>query len=276
MVSSAAPTPCPACGVAGVGAFCTACGAARAERFCAACGAAIPVGGRFCAACGAAAAARAAGPGAGASAGAPPAASGPAPLSGWLVMGLGVVLVGAVLALVWPRGPRPTAPGGTAPAGVPTTGGGDPSAIDLSTMTPREQFDRLYNRVMRAAEAGDDQTVTQFAPMALGAYAQLLPGDVDADARYHAAMIRLHTDDLAGAAALADTIRAEVPSHLFSYVIHGTLARQRGDAARLAEEQRGFLGHYDAEMAAGRDEYGHHDFIITQFVGEARAAAGGN
>jgi hypothetical protein len=264
-------SPCPACGVRSTGAFCAQCGVARDIRFCRSCGTAVTAGARFCATCGTSVAAR---PDGG------PARTGRAPMPAtpvpsWIYLGGGTVAVAAILWLVWPKGPAPTSVdqpvavnNGTAPAA------GNPTAIDLSTMTPREQFDRLYNRVMRAAEGGDEATVTQFAPMALGAYAQLLPGDMDADARYHAAMIRMHTDDPAGAAALADTIRAEEPSHLFSFVIQGTLARQRKDAARLLEEQRGFLQHYDAEMAAKRSEYEHHAFILNQFVGEARTATG--
>lgn len=257
---------CSACGQTTTGAFCTGCGAALDSRWCTACGGAIPAGGRFCSSCGTAAALRA-------PTGSAPSAGAPAPRAaapGWLFLAIGVVALVAVLALVWPRGPAASPP---QTAGAPV-GGGGAAAIDLSTMTPREQFDRLYDRVMRAAENGDDATVTQFSPMALGAYAQLLPGDIDADARYHAAMIRMHTDDLAGAAALADTIRAEAPDHLFSYVIHGTLARQRGDQARLQTEQAEFLERYATEMAAERPEYGLHTFILDQFVGEARAAAG--
>lgn len=267
MVDTSAP--CPACGVRGTGAFCAQCGAARDARFCRACGATVAAGTRFCATCGTSVAAR--------QEAAPTAGALHAPgtaVPAWVYLGGGAVAVAAILWLVWPRGPEPTpvdqpvaVNNGSAPAG-------NPAAIDLSTMTPREQFDSLYNRVMTAAENGDDGTVTQFAPMALGAYSQLLPGDVDADARYHAAMIRMHTNDPTGAAALADTIRAEQPSHLFSFVIQGTLARQRKDAARLLEEQRGFMKHYDAEMAAKRSEYEHHAFILNQFVGEARTATG--
>jgi hypothetical protein len=181
----------------------------------------------------------------------------------WAYLLVGVAVIAVVLALVWSNAtPTPT-------AAAPATG--DPTAIDLSTMTPRERFDRLYDRVMRAAESGDEATVTQFSPMALAAYAQL--DAVDADARYHAAMIRMHTGDPAGATALADTIRAEAPDHLFSFVIHATLARQRGDQARLQAEYAGFLERYDDELAAQRPEYALHQFILDQVRDQARAGA---
>ncbi len=177
----------------------------------------------------------------------------------------GIVVLGVVLVAVW-AGADKAPPPASAPASAAPQGA---AAIDLSAMSPRERFDRLYDRVMRASEGGDEATVTQFAPMALAAYEQL--DSIDTDARYHAAMIRMHTGDLPGAAALADTIRAAAPAHLFSYVIHGTLARQRGDQAMLRAEQATFLRHYQAEMALERPEYSQHAVILDQFVGEARA-----
>lgn len=246
-------TPCPSCGTMTTGAFCSQCGTAVTGRRCPACGAALAAGARFCGQCGAAAGTNA---GEGAATGNRQAL--------WAYLLVGVAVLGVVLALVWSSASPP-------PAVEPTaTGTGDPTAIDLASMTPRERFDRLYDRVMRAAESGDDATVNQFAPMALAAYSQL--DGFDADARYHAAMIRMHTSDPAGAAALADTIRVEAPSHLFSYVIHATLARQRGDPAAMRTEQDGFLRHYDAELAAQRPEYAQHKFILDQMMEQARAA----
>jgi hypothetical protein len=64
--------------------------------------------------------------------------------------------------------------------------------------------------------------------MALGAYAQL--DGFDADARDHAAVLHLQAGDTRSALALADTILAETPGHLFGYVIPGT-ARSEGEAA---------------------------------------------
>lgn len=208
---------------------------------CPTCRTRLAVGARFCQHCGA---------GVGA-------ASPRSPVQwAWAVAGLSVLAV--VLVLVWRASP--------APPPAPSTG--DPAAIDLSTMTPRERFDRLYDRVMRAAESGDLATVNQFSPMALAAYDQL--GTRDTDARYHAAMIRMHTGDPDGAAALADTIRAEAPTHLFSFVVHATLARQRGDSTRMREEEAGFLRGYDGEMATGREEYQQHRFILDQMLEQAR------
>src|SRR5262249_54956783 len=75
---------------------------------------------------------------------------------------------------------------------------------DLSRMSPRERFDRLWDRVMRAAEGQANDTGTMFTPMALAAYGQL--DSVDTDARLHPAMIHVAVGELAAAKALADTI----------------------------------------------------------------------
>jgi hypothetical protein len=137
-------------------------------------------------------------------------------------------------------------------------------------MSPRERFDRLYNRIMTAAESGDEATVTRFTPMALMAYAQL--PDLDADARYHAALLKVHTGDVAGALALSDTILATNPGHLFGYVVRGTVARWQKDDKALAAAYAGFLDHYEAEMKAGRPEYGEHTRALDEFREAAQAA----
>ena len=150
------------------------------------------------------------------------------------------------------------------PAGAAAAEGSPP---DLSSMSPRERFNRLYNRIMRGTEAGDQATVARFTPMALMAYAQL--DTVDADARFHAALLRVHAGDTAAGRALGDTVLAESPGHLFGYMILGTAARWRKDDTGLRRAYAGFLEHYDAELKAGRDEYGEH----TTSVGDFRRAA---
>lgn len=160
----------------------------------------------------------------------------------------------------------------TSPAGssdpAPAVAGNPP---DLTSMSPRERFDRLYNRVMQASENGDTGTVAQFSPMALAAYGML--DQVDADARYHAAMLRLHTGDPAGAAALADTILAANPAHLLGLIVQGNVARFRQDPNGQARAQAAFLAGFDAEMAAGRGEYQDHKVIIDRFREEAGGKA---
>ena len=124
-----------------------------------------------------------------------------------------------------------------------------------------------------AAQSGDDATVARFTPMALLAYAQL--DTLDADARYHAALLQVHAGDVAGPTALADTILRENPGHLLGYVIQGTVARWTRDDRALAEAYAGFLQHEKAELAAHRPEYEEHRSSIDQFREAAVFAAPG-
>jgi hypothetical protein len=99
--------------------------------------------------------------------------------------------------------------------------------------------------------------------MALGAYAQL--DTIDADARYHAAVIRLQTGDVAGAHALADTILEQEPDHLFGYLVRGTAASLSDDPGARTQAEREFLRRYERELAAGRPEYKDHAPVIEEF-----------
>jgi hypothetical protein len=138
---------------------------------------------------------------------------------------------------------------------------------DISNMPPRERFNRLYNRVMQAAQSGDESTVARFTPMALMAYAQL--DTIDADARYHAALLKAHTGEVASSLALADSILRATPGHLFGYMIQGAVARFRKDEKGLDQAYSGFLKHYDQEIKAGRPEYEEHRTAINDFRGAA-------
>jgi Double zinc ribbon len=243
---------CPACNSPATGNFCSACGASLSSRACSACRAELSPQARFCHRCG-------------------QQVSGtsqvaPSERGAWIVAGaLCLLLVGGIVYKVSSASTRPVAPdmaNAGAAAGRPP---------DISSMSPRERFDRLFNRIMQAAEQGDSVQVAQFTPMALGAYDQLDTRDVDA--RYHAAVIHLQTGDLAAARALADTILAESPGHLFGYVIQGTAARLQGDSVSQARAQREFRSHYQAEMGKKRVEYLEHAPVLEEFLQEAEKAA---
>jgi Double zinc ribbon len=275
---TAATTVCPGCGRPASGNYCGACGASLVARTCAACGATLSARARFCHRCGRPVT--------------PAGSLGRAPLPArerraWVVAGVLCVGLLALIVLKVIRDARPAAapdmanpgavsareaPGGTeAPfAGGNPAGGAPP---DISRMTPRERFDRLFNRIMQAADQGDSTTVLRFTPMALGAYAQL--DSTDADARYHAAVLRMQVGDMAGALALADTILARNPGHLFAYVIRGAVASIQHDTARRRQAARDFLAHFPAESAAGRVEYQEHQPTIDEFRRAADSAAAG-
>jgi Double zinc ribbon len=249
------PTPfCPACGAPAAGNFCSGCGASLATRTCPECQARLSPQARFCHRCGHAASLSSPPP-------SPPRPEG-RERTAWLVAGgLCVLLLGALVLKVT---------GGISAAAVPDmantgAGGAAPAgpAPDISQMTPQERFDRLFNRIMQAAEQRDSAQVERFLPMALGAYSQL--DSPDADARYHAAELHLHGGDVPGALALADTILAAVPTHLFGYIVRGKGAALAGDKAGGTKAMRDFLAHYEAEMKADRKEYREHQPAIEEF-----------
>jgi hypothetical protein len=178
----------------------------------------------------------------------------------WLVAGLALAgLLAALLVMLVKRSPT-AAPAEIAAAPADAAAESPP---DISNMSPRERFNRLYNRIMTAAQAGDEATVSRFTPMALMAYAQL--DTIDADARYHVALLKVHTGDVKAAGSLADTILAQTPGHLFGYVIRGTVARFQKDDKALAHAYTDFLKHYDGEMKLQRPEYGEHQTSINDF-----------
>ena len=254
---------CPSCGAPATGNFCSGCGASLTAHSCAVCRAELSPQARFCHRCGH-----------------PVSDAAPAKRASerraWTVAAaLCLLLLGGIVYRVSRSSGQPVAPdmanSGVSSATLPGAARSG-RAPDISSMSPRERFDRLFNRVMQAAEAGDSSTVEQFTPMALGAYQQL--DSVDVDARYHAAVIRLQVGDLAPAKALADTILRESPGHLFGYVIRGTAARFQGDSAALQRAERDFLAHYQTEMAAKRVEYLEHQPVVEEFKGQAEKAVG--
>lgn len=257
--SETARSTCAACGAPVVGRFCSRCGASADGGSCPACHATLSPGARFCHRCGAAV--RAGGP------------AGSREKTAWAVAGAAVLL--ALLLLVWRVGAfRPTVPDMGNAGNIGAEGGSGPPgrAPDISGMSPRERFDRLYDRVIRAASAGDTNTVGQFAPMALGAYAQL--DTVNADARYHAGMIELAVGEFPAALALADTIEANAPGHLFAYLVRGEAADRQNNSALLTRSYRDFLDHYDREVRSGRIEYEEHRPILDDFRTRAKASLG--
>lgn len=248
LMSESGSSRCASCGAALTGQFCSECGAPAASRRCQGCAAALTADARFCHRCGR-----------------PAAAPGGIPPHRERVAWLGVLAVAIVttvaVALQVERGrvPPPTVP----VMGNAGNAGPAARAPDISRMSPRERFDRLFDRVVSAAERRQPDTVALFAPMALGAYAQL--DEVDPDARYHAAMIHLAVGELAEARALADTIATEHPRHLFAPLIRGEAAEAENDVTALSNAYRAFLESWDAEQAANRREYRDHAPVLEDF-----------
>ncbi|MBI4419916.1 MAG: zinc ribbon domain-containing protein [Gemmatimonadetes bacterium] len=242
---------CTVCGAEATGRFCSACGATLAPTVCPSCQAQVKTGARFCHLCG-----RSLGSGT-RRAGVP-----------WIVAGATLAALAVVLLIRLT--PRPSGDG--LGAGEPPSVGGAMGAAttDISSMSPRERADRLYNRVMAAAERGDTGEIRFFAPMALSSYDLL--GGLDPDARYHVGMIHLVNQEYTAAAAQADSITRTSPKHLLAVILRAEIAGRKNDTAARTRAYRDLLANYDAEMATGRPEYADHRAMLDGLRDEARKA----
>ena len=177
-------TTCPSCGAPANGKFCGQCGARLAPIACAQCGATVQAGARFCGTCGT-------------PVGSPASVAGKTTGRSLLPFAIAAG-AGLVVALIIAyRSQSPAAATVEAPAApFAASGGGTPP--DLSKMSPRDAFDRLFNRVMTASENGDTAQANRFTPMAIMAYGNL--PEADTDARYDVALIKLHAGDFAARA----------------------------------------------------------------------------
>ncbi len=136
-------------------------------------------------------------------------------------------------------------------------------AIDLSTMTPREAADRLFNRVMMATEQGNTEEALQFAPMALLAYGRV--DELDADAHYHMARIYMVAGDIENARKQVAILKEYAPDHLLGLLLEHTIAEQSGDQDVAARAKAAFAAAYDAEVITGKTEYRDHQASIEKF-----------
>jgi len=258
---------CPACGATASGRFCDKCGVALSAA-CRECGNPLPRGAKFCNMCGAAATPTAA----------TAAAARPSVLP-WAVAALALAALLAVVLIPRLGGggeeqpaagqpPFVQAPVGGAPGAAGGTGPvGNPGAVDLASMTPRDAADRLFNRVMTAVSTGDTAQARQFVPMAVMAYQRV--DTLDADGRYHLAALQLVAGDYPAARAEADTLLAGNPSHLFGLFTAAQAELGRGDQARAKALYQRFVQQYDAEIAKKLPEYEEHAQGLPAMKAEA-------
>jgi hypothetical protein len=163
-------------------------------------------------------------------------------------------------------------PGSTPAATAPAAAPGGPASVDLSSMTPRQAADRLFERVMTADERGDTAEAVRFAPMAIQAYNLAQP--LDEDGRYHVGLISVILGNLDGALAQADSIAETSPAHLFAPVLRARVAGLRGDAAGRRRAEQAFLDRFEAEMATAREEYQAHGGLLRRYRDDLLAARG--
>ncbi len=245
---------CPACGESVTGKFCSNCGATLGDLSCSKCGAALKKDDRFCHKCGA-----------------PVRASrdsqSPVP---WIVAGAAVVVLALVVIVRFTGSAGPPAQGAAPAAAGP---GGAAGPVDLSSMTPREAADRLFERIMIAHEAGNADQVAFFLPMAIQSYQML--EQKDTDAHYHLGLIHTVGGQADAALAQADSVELGAPNHLFASMLRATAARIKGDSAGVRRAYRTFLDSYEGEIATQKPEYSAHQNAIEAFRTEARGLNGG-
>jgi tetratricopeptide (TPR) repeat protein len=132
--------------------------------------------------------------------------------------------------------------------------------LDLSELSPREAADQLFDRVMRGLSAGDTEGAMGFMSMAINAY-QLLDS-LDADGRFHLALLQLRAGQADESLASARAGLELFPDHLLLLSTAGDAAVEVGDDAAAEAFFRRTLEVYDAEVAKQLWEYQAHDGLL--------------
>lgn len=254
---------CPECNRPATGNFCSHCGANLGGRFCNQCGTRVSAGAKFCNQCGA----EVGGAGArGAHREVAASMFGGQNLAWWVAgaaMFALIVVVGVSMVRPGP-GPAPGTTGGAAAAPA-TTGGG--VAPDISSMSPIEAANRLYNRVMTAVSSGDSLEAQQFMPMAIAAYQRARP--LDHDGLFHLSLLNRTAGNFEAALAQAHEILEEDPNHLLGRVAAAEAAVELGELEEAETHYRTILEVYDDEVARELPEYQDHTQIVDLLPDEA-------
>lgn len=145
---------------------------------------------------------------------------------------------------------------------------GSSAAPDISSMSPEERADRLFNRVMRLASEGKRDSAAFFAPMAMNALTALTP--LDAHRRYDLGLVALVGGDVPAAAAQADSILAQRKTHLLGLALAIRAAEARSDRTASRELKKRLLAAEAEEKASGLQEYQDHEADVQAAVASAK------
>lgn len=227
---------------------------ASKPRFCSECGTQFLPDALFCHNCGVAVEGRTAG------AESTPASS---PMLRWGIPAAAIVaLIVLSVFRLGSRGPAPES------AGASPLGAGAMRAPDISSMSPAERADRLFNRVMALLSDGKADSAAFFAPMALAAFEVLTP--LSAHSRYDMGLVALVSGDVGRAAAQSDTILKGRPTHLLGLALAARVADARGDVAAGRAARQKLVAAEKAERASALPEYTDHDADLRAAIDSAR------
>ncbi len=184
-------------------------------------------------------------------------------LAWWMA---GALVLGLILVIAYPvyRPGRSATPPPVA-AG-PATGA---ASVDLSSMTPREAADRLFNRVMTAVAADDSTEVVSFLPMAIRALELAEP--LDTDGKFHLVLLRLTGQFNAEALEGAEEILSEQPNHLLGLAMAGDASIALGDSASARVFYGRWLNAYETETGKDLLEYRDHGPMFPEMRVTAEA-----
>jgi hypothetical protein len=263
-----ASSACPACSEPASGRYCGNCGAPLAGAACSVCKEPLTPGSKFCHHCGTVAGPREASA----------AKSGPFP---WVVAALALLTMFAMLAgrgFNTARGGTLDAPSNALPqAGLDDRGDQTAETVptrapDISSLSPQERADRLFNKMMMLYSQGKTDSVQFFAPMAIGAYANLRP--LNNDQRYDLGRIGEVAGIIPMAKAEADSILSKSPSHLLGLILAARVATIEGDSAALRSYEKRLIAAEKPELAKKLDEYDRHQDDIANGLAQARKDIG--
>ena len=249
---------CSHCGAESAeGNFCSHCGERLTPTACQTCGQLPPPGSTYCTHCGELMEGSLPGGFAGL----------PDKRQKTLVWGLaGTGLAAAILFVAWPIYSPGESGSAERPPSPLATGA---SSVDLSSMTPREAADRLFNRVMAAVEQDDSEEVVQFLPMAIRAYEMAEP--LDLDGKFHLAVLRMEGALTEAGLSAAEEILAVSPNHLLGLGVAADAALALGDTATAQRYYRRWLDVYDGEIERDLPEYLNHERMLPDMESRARA-----
>ena len=263
---------CTQCGAEAQGRFCASCGTSLKVLACRGCGAQVTAGTRFCTSCG-----TPAGGSTGRATKQGRVSGDPASGAeqrgvdaGWWVAGglLLIVVVVVGIGVVSDSDEGSVAPGAAATQG--TVGGTPP---DLSSMTPREAADRLFNRVMTAAARDDTTESNSFLPMAIDAYGLASP--LNDDGLFHLSLLQRAAGEHEGSLATAVEGLQVNPDHLLNLSSAAEAAIQLRQVTEGQEYYQRLLDSWDQELAASRQEYEEHAPLLPLIREDAEAFLSG-